>query len=110
MTKKGVFQPPDRRFQDIIVWLSGFPQPLAPAPPPHPEALSLGRSYPQPLAIFKKFRVWWVIRYSHFFLPASLTNPRKSATCTLARRDWNDYLILIAKNFHPKRTSEFDTN
>jgi hypothetical protein len=29
-------------------------------------------------------------------------------TCNIARRDWNDYLILILKNFHPKQTSEFD--
>ncbi len=53
---------------------------------------------------------WQVSSYSHLFFPTILTNPKKSATCTLARRDRNDYLILIAKNFHPKRTSEFDSN
>jgi hypothetical protein len=62
------------------------------------------------LAVLEKLRFWQVIRYSRLSFPTSLTNPRKSATCTLARRDWNDYLILIPKNFHPKRTVEFDTN
>jgi hypothetical protein len=31
-------------------------------------------------------------------------------TNTLARQDWNDYLIFIGKNFHPQRTSEFNTH
>ena len=41
-----------------------------------------------------------VIRHTHFSFPTGLTNFRKSATCTPARRDWDDYLILIPKNFH----------
>jgi|GEM_PF-1035493 hypothetical protein len=55
-------------------------------------------------------RYWQVSRYIHFSFPTSLTNLRKSVTYTLARRDWDDYLILISQNFHPKRPLEFDTN
>ena len=49
-----------------------------------------------------------ITRYGHFSFPYSLTNPRKAMTYTLARRDRNDYLILLGKNFHPQRTSEFN--
>jgi hypothetical protein len=71
--------------------------------------------YPDHIRIFSHpsdiWRYWQDNRYSSCTFPTSLTNPRKSVTYTLARRDWDDYLnIDFRKNFHPKRTLESDTN
>ncbi len=64
------------------------------------------QSYQHLLGFFEKILFWQDNRYSSSTFPTSLTNPRKSATYTLARRDWDDYLYIdfrrLPKEFSPE--------
>jgi hypothetical protein len=93
-----------------LSWCSGFCNHSTPRIPPTRNLWRYAEHISNASEFIEVHTTGKITRHGHFSFPYSLTNPRKAMTYTLARQDWNDYLIPIGNNLHSKRTLKVDTH